>query len=227
MTTANRAGAAAAAAFILLTLVATPAFAHQAHKKKAEEASIQASPPETAVPVPAAPAETKPHDHEDHGPTAHPEEAAANADAPVSNVPKPLAWLGKFHPPLTHFPIALILAAALSELLFIRTARPLFDHATRFCVCLGAGGAVAAALLGWLFAGFQLVDDEWVMTAHRWSGTATALWAGYLLLVSERAAAGDGSRSRFRLVLFGGAALVSISGFLGGSLLYGLDHHAW
>ena len=65
------------------------------------------------------------------------------------------------------------------------------------------------------------------MTAHRWFGTATALWAGVLLFVSTQLTRSDELRGRFRSVLFAGAALVTITGFLGGSLLYGIDHYAW
>ena len=147
-------------------------------------------------------------DHEDH----------------ATNVPQPLAWLGKFHPPVTHFPIALLVAAALAEFLLMRRPGAFFEHATRYCVWLGAGSALLAAVLGWLFAGFQLVDDEWVMTTHRWFGTGTALWAAFVYVLCERAYAGAASRQPFRLALFTGAGLVSVTGFFGGALLYGLDH---
>jgi hypothetical protein len=86
---------------------------------------------------------------------------------------------------------------------------------------------VVAALLGWLFAGFQLVDDEWVMTAHRWAGTSTALLSVGLLVLGERARAGVDSRGPFRAVLFSGTVFVAVTGFLGGSLIYGLDHFNW
>ena len=88
-------------------------------------------------------------------------------------------------------------------------------------------GALLAAVLGWFFGGIRIVDDEWVMTAHRWFGTGTALWAALLLLLCERAYSGAESRRSFRLALFVGAALVGVTGFLGGSLVYGLDHFAW
>ena len=138
-----------------------------------------------------------------------------------------LAWLGKFHPALTHFPIALLSSAALAELLFMRRRSLLFEHAVRFSVNLGALSALLAAALGWLFAGFQLTDDEWVMTAHRWAGTATALWAVALLVVCARTETGSTRRRGLRIVLFGGALSVAATGFLGGALIYGLDHYAW
>jgi uncharacterized membrane protein len=142
-------------------------------------------------------------------------------------VPRLLAWFGKFHPLLTHFPIALLIAAALGEILLMRRPGMFFEHAVRFCVGFGAVAAMAAALLGWFFGGFQLNDDEWLMTAHRWTGTATAFWAVLLLVVSERTLAGTAPRRSFRFALFAGAGLVAASGFLGGLLIYGLDHYAW
>ena len=154
------------------------------------------------------------------------EETADTAPAhpyPPEGVPRPLAWLGKFHPPTTYFPVALLASAALAELLLLRSPGKLPYHAVRFCVWVGGAGAVAAAVLGWFFAGFRFVDDEWVITAHRWLGTGTAL----LLLLCERAYRDVLSRCIFRLALFGGAVLVGATGFLGGSLVYGLDHYLW
>ncbi len=226
------------AALSLLLFAPTSASAHKAHEDAAKEAAKSASLHETHAPVAPAPREiaenpaTKQHDHSNHALTVGNEVEEndvepTEAGARESNVPKLLAWLGKFHPPLTHFPIALLAAAALAELLFMRTGKVQYDHAARFSVWLGAGAALATAPLGWFFAGFQFVDDEWVMTAHRWFGTATALWAGVLLFVSTQLTRSDELRGRFRSVLFAGAALVTITGFLGGSLLYGIDHYAW
>ncbi len=64
------------------------------------------------------------------------------------------------------------------------------------------------------------------MTAHRWTGTVTAFWALALLGLLGRTPA-SASRTRFRAVLFAGAGLVGVTGFLGGSLIYGLDHYTW
>ncbi len=60
-------------------------------------------------------------------------------------------------------------------------------------------------------------------------GAATAILAppsGVLVLL-EHAEARGASRRPFRLALFSTAALVGVTGFLGGALLYGLDHYAW
>lgn len=165
------------------------------------------------------------HDHAE--PPAEAIEASSGHPYPPAGVPRPLAWLGKFHPALTHFPIALLSVAALAELLLLRRPSELLRHAVRFSVWAGAIGALIAAPLGWLFAGFRIVDDEWVMTAHRWLGTGVALWALVLLRQCERAYRPVASRIFFRFTLFVGAASVGCVGFLGGSLIYGLDHYAW
>jgi uncharacterized membrane protein len=226
MNTLLNAGGAVALALALLLCAATPAGAHEAHQQKAEEsAGAHEEAPLTESHVAA---ESKPHDHANHGQTED-DHAIVSDETPQaeSNVPKPLAWLGKFHPPLTHFPIALLTAAALAELLFMRTQKAGYRQAVLFTVRLGAAAALLAAPLGWFFAGFHLVDEEWVMTAHRWAGTAMALLAVVLLALLERGELTETRQSRFRLALFSAAGLVGATGFLGGALLYGLDHYAW
>ncbi|MBK8270060.1 MAG: hypothetical protein IPK83_17890 [Planctomycetes bacterium] len=156
------------------------------------------------------------HDHE-HG---HPQGRGFFAKA--------IGWLGKFHPPMVNFPIAMILAAALAELLLVATKRSFFVNAGRFCLWVGCVGAVAATVLGWLFGGFHLVDDSWILTTHRWLGTTTAAWSVLLLVVGERTfRRADASPTGYRAMLFIGAALVCVTGFFGGSLIYGLTHYAW
>lgn len=144
--------------------------------------------------------------------------------------PKFIAWLGKFHPAAVNFPIALILAAALAELLYMKGKRPFFDHACRFCVTFGVIAALVAAVLGWFFAGLDLSRDKWILSIHRWFGTATAVWLILTLILSEscrKEGASPRSRHWFRLSLFLGAALVMTTGFFGGSLLYGIKHYAY
>jgi uncharacterized membrane protein len=155
--------------------------------------------------------------------------AEHDASAKRSFFSKLINWFGKFHPPTTHFPIGLLTAAAFAEVLFMKTKRPLFDHAARFCVWLGAIGALGAVTLGWFYAGFRLFDGGWIMTTHRWMGTSVALLSLVVLwlsLVSHR----EGNAKRqpvYRAALFLTVALVGATGFLGGALVYGIDHYAW
>ncbi len=140
-----------------------------------------------------------------------------------------IQWLGKFHPAAVHFPIALLMAGAMAEILKMMTGDARFSWASRFCVVFGTVAAVGAATLGWFFGGFNLVDGRWLMTTHRWLGTATAVMAIGLLwlcLLDARKEPGE-SRRLYLVLLFLAAGLVSVVGFLGGSLVYGLDHLAW
>ncbi len=217
-----------ASAFALLLGLSLPALtplpsahAHEAHKRERAEQTPPQSPVENtpiAESTPPIPAHEHPAEQAAVAPPAHP--------YPPEGVPRPLAWLGKLHPPAVNFPVAMLTAAALSELLLIRTGRQLFFHATRFSVWVGALGALTAATLGWFFAGFRLTDDEWIMTTHRWLGTSASAWALVVLFLCERAYR-SAERRAFRLALFFGAALVATTGFFGGALLYGIDHYAW
>lgn len=212
-----------------VAVLATPAHAHQKHREVAAQSTAiereAAAPPVAEHQEPAAASEAGDHAH------STPRSAAGETGGERAAVVAPpqatvLGWLGKFHPPLTHFPIALVIAAALAECLLIKTRREEFAHTVGFCVRLGGGAALLAALLGWFYAGFRLVDDEWLMTAHRWAGTSTAVLAAVLLTLHERASR-EASRVPFRVALFASTALVGATGFLGGALLYGIDHYAW
>ncbi len=163
-------------------------------------------------------AKTKP------APPAEREETSSSASFFV----KLVTWVGKFHPPIVSFPIALLVSAVLAELLTLRTPRPLCEAAGRFCLWIGAGTALVAAMLGWCHAGFHLADPSWILTTHRWLGTTTACSAGFALLVSEwsRHAARPHPLAR-RLVLFSVGGLVLATGFFGGALVFGLNHYDW
>lgn len=137
-----------------------------------------------------------------------------------------MAMFAKFHPPAVNFPIAMIIGAALAEALLFLTGRSVFAGAGRFCIWVGAIGAGVAALLGWFWGGFDLVDASWVMTAHRWLGTSTVAWSAFMLFLSERSARREhAGRGAYRAALFLGALLVAATGFFGGSLRYGLMHY--
>lgn len=139
---------------------------------------------------------------------------------------KALAWVGRFHAASTHFPIALLIVALLSEVLAWATKKESWLTCTRFLILLGAASAVNTAVLGWLNA-YSGVSE--VYKIHQWLGTATALWAmicaGAAVFFECRE--GTPERARLRGALFLGALLVSIVGFLGGAITYGLDHYQW
>ncbi len=140
-------------------------------------------------------------------------------------------WIGRFHPVVIHFPIALILAACAAELLgWLSRSRRLLD-AARMALGAGALGAVVAAAVGWaawLFASFP-GDMAPVLSTHRWLGTAAAI----LSVIAAGAAVTGGEwespRHRFiyRLLLIATGLLIGATGHWGGTLIYGADHYTW
>ena len=166
-----------------------------------------------------------------HGEEAEHDHAAHDRSGSQTGLAKIIGWLGNFHPPSVNFPIALLLSGAMAELLLMFTGRSFFDAAARFCIWLGTLSTVPAVILGWFFAGFRLSDPDWIMTVHRWLGTATGVWAIMLLLLCIAAHRTNGQGRRwlpwYRLALFVGALAVAANGFFGGAMIYGLDHYAW
>ena len=159
--------------------------------------------------------------------------AVAAAAEPKAQMPagkRALRWIGRFHPVSTHFPVALMLVAVLAEGLAWWTRRESWQQTVRFLVIVAALGAVAAGVLGWINASFTsyVGQNAAILTWHRWLGTGTAVWTVICaaLAVMDECREGTPARQRFRGALFAGAALVSVTGFLGSALIYGLDHYA-
>ena len=160
----------------------------------------------------------------------------ANESAPAA---KPLTLgrrivrdIGQFHPLTTHFPIALLMVAVPAELIWTLTRKDSWKTTVRYCVTLGAASAVVTAALGWCDAVFSnhTGTAAQVLLWHRWLGTATAVWAVLMATVSEVAHKRGNPRSLrylFRVTLFVGVALVGVAGYLGASLIYGLNHFVW
>lgn len=190
------------------------------HEHEAQQADDHHAAQDTGHPEGSAPAEPSGQDHANgHG----------QVEPSASFFGRLIAWLGKNHPMVVHFPIALLMAALLAEGLAVLTGREHFAWTGRYCAVLGGVAAVVAGVLGWFFGGFQLTDGEWVKTTHRWVGTSTALWGllvAVLAVVSGRAG-GERFRGRYRMGLVIGAGLVGTAGFFGGAWVYGIDHLAW
>jgi mono/diheme cytochrome c family protein/uncharacterized membrane protein len=150
-------------------------------------------------------------------------------DSSLGFFDKLVPWLGKFHRPAVHFPIALLVTAALAELLLMVTGRSSFDAATRYSIWVGAITGASAAILGWCLGGFRLSDPSWVLMMHRWGGTLTTASAVLVLPLCEmsRCRPASGLRTWFRIGLFGSAMLAMATGFFGGAATYGLDHYVW
>jgi mono/diheme cytochrome c family protein len=162
-----------------------------------------------------------------------PPSRAADPSPPPAAAPpslhRLLGWLGRFHIPAIHFPIALFLAAAAGDLwcLWWRIRDPW--PPIRFCVLLGAGGSAFAAGFGWLHADFggYGAGSSALLGLHRWLGTLGSCSAAGAAVISEIDSRRRHRSLLFHLVLFAAVLLIGAAGHFGGSLVHGDDFFTW
>jgi len=146
---------------------------------------------------------------------------------------RPRQWwgwvlLGRLHPMVVHFPIALLSAAALIELLHLFRRKPVPSEAGTYCLALGVAGALASVGLGTLNAGQQMMTGDAAAALERhqvmgWISTIAAMAALAAGVRARRARQVRTVAAYVGLVLATGA-VVSATGHLGGGLVYGEDY---
>ncbi len=132
-------------------------------------------------------------------------------------------FLGRLHPLMVHFPIALAIAAAAVELVNIIRRR---GEASPFAFTATGFAAVAAcfaAWFGWLNADFEGATPDNTLFLHRWLGIVAA--AGLVVVFIVGTFGRDGKRLRalngYRWGLVVCAILVGVGAHFGGSMVYG------
>src|SRR5260221_11433039 len=125
-----------------------------------------------------------------------------------------MALTGRLHPLLVHLPIALILIAAVAEIVSVATRFQEWHTAAVANVRAGAAFAMAAAVAGWLLASSRIVEASPGLEWHRWLGLAAAGGGG-------RGGPGDGGGGArqggswgLRMAVFWGGGRVGIHGHL-------------
>lgn len=135
-----------------------------------------------------------------------------------------MTLIGRLHPLLVHFPIALVLVAAVAEV--VATTTGLSDWRALALANLRAGAvfAIGAAIAGWRLASSPGIEATSSLEWHRWLGSIAAI------AVVGAALATAGARGRsplaiwaYRITLFWATALVAVTGHLGGLLVWGAD----
>jgi uncharacterized membrane protein len=140
-----------------------------------------------------------------------------------------LEFLGRFHPVVLHFPIALALAGLLAEVLGLLSGRQMFSDAARFMVLVAALSAAVTVPLGWLSALAQDLegDPARMLWLHRWLGTAagaTILLTAFLSELSRLFGGNKALRNAYRAGLAASSVLVGLAGHFGALMNRGVDY---
>jgi len=159
----------------------------------------------------------------------HGEAAAAPPRAAVKTrgfAERGLTFAGKLHPLAVHFPIALVLCAALMEAPGAIRGRRVSGDVPRTMLALATAGMLVAVPLGWASAATSDHPSmEEVVELHRWLGIAAGATTGAAYLLGLRAHRGKpGMRVPYLATLYGAAIGTAVSGHLGATLIYGADY---
>jgi uncharacterized membrane protein len=135
-----------------------------------------------------------------------------------------MALIGRLHPVLIHFPIALVIVAALAEVVAMVTADVRWRTVAVVNVRAGAVFALLAAISGWRLALAPEMEGSPLLEWHRWLGTIAAGAA----LAAALAPGGIRRRSAlgvltYRIALFAAGTLVAVTGHFGGLLVWGAN----
>ena len=135
-----------------------------------------------------------------------------------------MALLGRLHPLLVHFPIALMVVAAMAEAIASVTNDCQWRVIAVTNLRAAAVFGVAAAIAGWRLAMMPGAEATATLDWHRWLGATAAL----ATVAAAFASAGADGRSSiefwvYRVTLLMAAALIAVTGHLGGVLVWGAD----
>jgi len=133
--------------------------------------------------------------------------------------------LGRLHPMLVHFPIALILVAVVMELFTLGNFRHSFRSGIRFLVILGAISAAVSAVMGMLLAENEGISGS-SLDLHRIIGLVSASMSILLLVLLRKSELNPSKFSiksyRFLLLLTGIG--IGAAGHFGAALTHGEDY---
>jgi uncharacterized membrane protein len=132
-----------------------------------------------------------------------------------------MAFIGRLHPLLIHFPIALVIAAALAEAVALITANDRWRTAARSNIRAGAVFTVLATIAGWRLALGPGMEPSQLLEWHRWLGIFTAAVTFAAALATSEAGRSARRVQIYRIALFTAGTLVGVTGHLGGLLVWG------
>ena len=132
-----------------------------------------------------------------------------------------MAMIGRFHPVLVHFPIALVIAAAVAEAVALATADQRWRTVAIVNLRAGALFALFTAIAGWRFA--SDMDASSLLEWHQWLGTIAAAAAAVAALATLATRRGFYERRVYRVGVFAAGILMAAAGHFGGLLVWGAN----
>ena len=131
-----------------------------------------------------------------------------------------LQFIGRFHPLVVHFPIALFLLVPILELVGRRDRFAYLRLSVNFVLGLATLGATAALILGWCLARSGGYSGR-LITQHMWGGVVLSIICCVCWLMRTRQRELD---TAYAVVLALGVALVTWTGYRGAQLSLGPNH---
>lgn len=131
-------------------------------------------------------------------------------------------FMGRLHPMIVHFPIALLIFAAILELFTLKKFDSKFRPAIQLLVLIGAVSAIIAAIFGWLLTESDAIEGA-LVDLHQQVGIATAVLSLLVLFFLQKTSKNQKSNQVliYRSFLFIAALGVSVTGHFGASLTHG------
>lgn len=137
-------------------------------------------------------------------------------------------WLGRLHPVIVHFPLAGIPLALLGFLAWVVTGREAFAKADVLPLVVASLAAITAVITGNIAHDALRFSDALHRIVEQHQVVATVVMVLSILLSTLRIWRWNRLVGPWRWVygvgLLVGCVLLSITGFLGGSLVFGPDH---
>ena len=137
-------------------------------------------------------------------------------------------FIGRLHPLLVHFPIALIILAGVGEMVRLIWDRAQLGILVFWALGIGALSAIVALTSGWGFA-YEYHPQpslHWMLQTHRWFGVATAVlastaWVGARVWVDTPSIAARWYR---RSIIWLTGAVLVVTAHLGALMVWGSDY---
>ncbi len=155
-----------------------------------------------------------------------------NAQPAIASSPeKGTFWLwnffGHLHPLMVHFPVGLILFAAILEVFTINNFHSKLRPGINLLVITGVVSAIIAAVLGLLLARSGDYGKD-ILTIHQYTGIATASLGTIAIFILYKLQKNNQNSlvKSYRGVLFFTAIGVAVAGHFGGTLTHGGDYLA-